>query len=62
LSQKDTPATACNTDQMNTVKQLGDKLRINGTPTLIFEDGNRIPGAIGKDDLEKTFKSLDKKS
>lgn len=62
LSQKDTPATACNTEQMDTVKQLGDKLKINGTPTLIFENGDRIPGAIGKDDLEKALKDMDKKS
>jgi thiol:disulfide interchange protein DsbC len=62
LSQKDTPATACNTGQMDTVKQLGEKLKINGTPTLIFEDGHRIPGAIGKDDLEQEFKKLEKKS
>jgi len=62
LNQKDTPATACNTDQMNTVKQLGEKLKVTGTPTLIFEDGSRVPGAIGKDDLEKQFKTLAKKS
>jgi len=62
LNQKDTPTTACNTEQMDIVKQVGDKLKINGTPTLIFEDGNRVPGAIGKDDLERTFKSLDKTS
>jgi thiol:disulfide interchange protein DsbC len=62
LNQKDTPVTACNTDQMNTLKQLGEKLKITGTPTLIFEDGGRVPGAIGKDDLEKQFKNLEKKS
>jgi thiol:disulfide interchange protein DsbC len=58
LSQKETAAATCNTDQMNVIKQLGDKLKINGTPTLIFVDGHRIPGAIAKDDLEKEFKSL----
>lgn len=64
LEQKDTPTTVCNTDQLNTIKTLGEKLNINGTPTLIFEDGSRIPGAIGKDDLEKAFKAQkpDKKS
>lgn len=62
LKQKDTPVDACNTDQLNIVKTLGDKLNITGTPTLIFIDGFRIPGAIGKDDLEKKFQSLNKKS
>ncbi len=62
LNQKDTPATACNTSQMETLRQLGEKLKVTGTPTLIFENGSRIPGAIGKDDLEKEFKSLEKKS
>lgn len=62
LKQKDTPATACNTDQLKTIKDLGEKLKVNGTPTLIFQDGDRIPGAIGKDDLEKQFDSMNKKS
>lgn len=57
LKQQDTPATACNTGQLKTIKTLGEKLKINGTPTLIFPDGDRIPGAIGKDDLEKQLQS-----
>jgi len=31
---------------------LGQKMRINGTPTLIFEDGERIPGAVSKERIE----------
>jgi len=61
LSQKETMSLACNTDQMNTLKVLGDKLKITGTPTLIFLDGSRIPGAIAKDDLEKEFSRLSPK-
>lgn len=31
----------------------GREKRISGTPTIIFEDGERIPGAMTKDQLEK---------
>ena len=31
---------------------LGQKMRINGTPTMIFEDGERIPGAVSKERIE----------
>jgi len=56
-SKKETPATSCNTEQLTTLKNLGDKLKVTGTPTLIFEDGHRIPGAIPKDQLEQEFKT-----
>jgi len=36
---------------------LGHSKRIQGTPTLIFEDGERVPGAITMADLEKKFAS-----
>ena len=32
---------------------LGKKLRVNGTPALVFEDGKRIPGALAPDQVEK---------
>ncbi|HLX23077.1 MAG TPA: DsbC family protein [Usitatibacter sp.] len=34
---------------------LGQSKRVRGTPTLIFENGDRIPGAIPAADLEKKF-------
>lgn len=57
MNTKQAPATtvACSTDQLNTVFKLGEKLKVTGTPTLIFEDGNRVPGAIGKAQLEEAF-------
>lgn len=56
MSSKKAPAAAtCNTDQLNTLIKLGEKLKVTGTPTLIFEDGNRVPGAIGKAQLEEAF-------
>jgi thiol:disulfide interchange protein DsbC len=31
---------------------LGHKLRMNGTPVTIFEDGERITGALPKEKIE----------
>ena len=39
------------------------KHQINGTPALVFQDGTRIPGAIGPDQIEERLKrAADKKS
>jgi thiol:disulfide interchange protein DsbC len=34
---------------------LGQAKRVHGTPTIIFENGERIPGAIPVSELEKKF-------
>ena len=31
---------------------LGQRLRINGTPTTFFESGDRVSGAIPKEQIE----------
>lgn len=36
----------------------GQGKRIQGTPTIFFEDGERVPGAIPVADLEKKFAAL----
>jgi thiol:disulfide interchange protein DsbC len=47
------PATArCDTPIEKTL-ELGRKYRINGTPTLVFANGERVPGAIPQAQLEK---------
>ena len=33
--------------------ELGRKYRINGTPSLVFEDGKRVPGALPAEQVEK---------
>ena len=33
--------------------EMGKKYKITGTPTIIFADGSRVPGAIGAADIEK---------
>jgi thiol:disulfide interchange protein DsbC len=49
-----TPASAkCDTAAVDRNVQLGRKYKITGTPTLIFADGSRVPGAIGADQVEK---------
>ncbi len=35
-----------------TLQTLGEKYRVNATPTLVFADGSIIPGALPKDRLE----------
>jgi len=41
---------------------MGQKFRINGTPAIFFEDGSRVPGAMGAADVEKQFETVGKKS
>ena len=37
---------------------LGRKLEVTGTPTLVFADGRRMPGAVPLDKIEATFKEI----
>jgi thiol:disulfide interchange protein DsbC len=56
LNKKELPTTSnCNTDGLNTLVKLGEKMKVSGTPTLIFEDGHRVPGALDKEQLEEEF-------
>lgn len=41
--------------------ELGRKYRITGTPTLIFASGERVPGAISAEQVEKQFAQLEAK-
>ena len=40
------------------VLALGQKMKVTGTPTIIFADGSRIPGAIDAKALEQKFSTL----
>jgi thiol:disulfide interchange protein DsbC len=46
--------------QRNTA--MGRKYKVNGTPALVFEDGKRIAGAPGMEQLEKTLVAAKKPS
>jgi thiol:disulfide interchange protein DsbC len=49
-----TPNTAsCDTSAIQRNLAFGKKYKITGTPTLIFTDGSRVPGAINAQDVEK---------
>ena len=51
------PAAAmCDTAPVARNVEFGKTYRIQGTPTLLFEDGNRIPGAIDAQQIEKHLK------
>jgi thiol:disulfide interchange protein DsbC len=46
-------AATCDTTALQRNVEFGRKYRINGTPTLIFADGSRVPGAIPAAQVEK---------
>ncbi len=49
-----TPANAtCDTSALNRNIEFGKKHKITGTPTLVFADGSRVPGAINAQQVEK---------
>ena len=49
-----TPAAAsCDSTAIARNVELGRKFKITGTPTLVFADGSRVPGAVGADQVEK---------
>jgi thiol:disulfide interchange protein DsbC len=48
---------SCDTSAIDRNVELGRKYKITGTPTLVFVDGTRIPGAIGAAEVEKNLTS-----
>jgi thiol:disulfide interchange protein DsbC len=51
------PSATCDTGAIARNLEFGKKHKITGTPTLIFTDGSRVPGAIGSADIEKLLAS-----
>ncbi len=43
----------CDASVLQRNVELGRKHRVTGTPALVFEDGKRVPGALGADAVEK---------
>ncbi|CDG85311.1 DsbC family protein [Janthinobacterium agaricidamnosum] len=52
------PAPAACATPNDKILALGQKLRVNGTPTIFFSDGSRIPGAIDLKGLEAKLSSI----
>ena len=53
LREKTPAAASCDASAVVRNVELGRKYKITGTPTLIFADGSRVPGAIGADQIEQ---------
>ncbi|MEY4711383.1 MAG: putative Thiol:disulfide interchange protein dsbC precursor [Pseudomonadota bacterium] len=47
------PKASCDTGAVTRNTEFGRKHRISGTPTLVFADGSRVPGAIPAAQVEK---------
>jgi thiol:disulfide interchange protein DsbC len=47
------PDLACDLTALKRNVEFGKQHKITGTPTLIFADGTRVPGAIGSAEIEK---------
>ncbi|MDB5889961.1 MAG: hypothetical protein JWP47_792 [Polaromonas sp.] len=47
------PKATCDSSAIDRNVAFGRKLKITGTPTLIFADGSRVPGAISAQQVEK---------
>jgi thiol:disulfide interchange protein DsbC len=50
----DNPIANCATPH-NEVLALGKKLKVNGTPTIFFTDGTRVPGWMPVEKYEEKF-------
>lgn len=56
MLRKVTPKAATTCDNpIDKIVQYGQGKRISGTPTLLFADGKRIPGAIPQDQIESSL-------
>jgi thiol:disulfide interchange protein DsbC len=53
LHDKRPAAASCDTTALRRNLAFGHKYKITGTPTLIFSNGARIPGAIDADEVEQ---------
>ncbi|MBU1358393.1 MAG: DsbC family protein [Gammaproteobacteria bacterium] len=52
------PSVECDSATVTRNREFGQKYNITGTPTLIFSDGSRTPGAIPAAQVEKRLASL----
>jgi thiol:disulfide interchange protein DsbC len=50
----------CTGAPIDTLQKLGEKLKINSTPTLFTADGRRTPGAIKHDEIEQLLAATHK--
>ncbi len=55
VAGKTLPAASCDTSAIARNLEFGRKYRITGTPTLIFADGSRVPGALTAQQVEQSL-------
>ena len=61
MTRDQAPAAAtCNTAAIDRNTEFGRKHKITGTPTLIAQDGTRVPGAISTPQIEKLLADASK--
>ncbi len=48
----------CDASAIERNTAMGKKYRVTGTPSLVFEDGKRVPGALPPDQVEKQFAQM----
>ncbi|ROZ79628.1 DsbC family protein [Ramlibacter sp. WS9] len=51
-------AASCDTAAVSRNVEFGRKYKITGTPTMIFTNGTRVPGAIAAADVEKLLADI----
>jgi thiol:disulfide interchange protein DsbC len=47
----------CDTSALERNMAMGRRYKVNGTPTLVFEDGKRVPGAMGAAQIEQQLQA-----
>lgn len=52
------PAASCDVAALERNLALGRQHRVTGTPTIIFSDGTRVPGAISAEEVGKRLAAL----
>jgi thiol:disulfide interchange protein DsbC len=51
----------CDTAAIERNVAFGQKIRVQGTPAVFFEDGTRVPGAMPLEQVERGLASASKK-
>ncbi len=60
LQKKDPGDQRCTGAPIDQLQKLGEKLKVNSTPTLFTADGRRTPGAIKQNEIEQLLASTHK--
>jgi thiol:disulfide interchange protein DsbC len=58
VRDKAAAVASCDTTAIDRNVEIGRKHKITGTPTLIFADGSRVPGAISAAEVEKRLSEV----